>query len=158
MIENMKVGHEGRLVERLRQGCWGGLGRVGTSPGQVGAEGLVSQGCSAQLCKHPRLSVREILAEVAQLPGQLVHHLLEDHWVNILAQHVEKEPVPDVGLLDNGVDDLTTDEPEADVEEVGAHLRAQHNDESVQDHQHAQDGQQNKPGIGVDFDCVFICS
>ncbi len=70
------------------------------------------------------LGVREVLAEVAQLPGQLVHHLLEDHRVHVLAQHVEEEPIADVGLLDDGVDDLPAYEPEADVEEVGTHFRA----------------------------------
>ena len=30
-------------------------------------------------------SVREVLAEVAEFPRQLVHHLLEDHRVHVLA-------------------------------------------------------------------------
>ena len=30
-------------------------------------------------------SVREVLAEVAEFPRELVHHLLEDHGVDVLA-------------------------------------------------------------------------
>ena len=84
------------------------------------------------------LRVREVLAEVAQLPRQLVHHLLENHRVHVLAEHVEQEPVADVGLFHDCVDDLATDEPEADVEEVGAHLGTQDDDQAVQDHQQGQ--------------------
>ena len=81
-----------------------------------------------------------------QLPRQLVHHLLEDHRVHVLPQHVEQEPVPDVGLLDDGVDHLPPDEPEPDVEEVGPHLRAEDDDEAVEDHQETQDRQHDEPG------------
>ncbi len=75
---------------------------------------------------------------MAQLSGQLVHHLLEDHRIHILAEHVEQKPVTDVGLFHDCVDDLATDESEADVEEVGAHLRTQDDDQAVQDHQQGQ--------------------
>ena len=53
---------------------------------------------------------------MAKLSSQLVHHLLEDHRVDVLAEHVEEEPVADEGLLDNGVDDLPSYQSEADVE------------------------------------------
>ena len=65
---------------------------------------------------------------MTELSGQLVHHLLEDHRVNVLAEHVEEEPVADEGLLDDGVDDLPSYQSEADVEEVCAHLGAQDDD------------------------------
>ena len=71
------------------------------------------------------LGIGEVFSEVSELSGQLVHNLLEDHGVHVLSEHVEEEPVSDVGLLDDGVDDLPADEPEADVEEVGAHLRTE---------------------------------
>ena len=71
-----------------------------------------------------------------QLPGQLVHHLLEDHRVNVLSEHVEQKPVSDVGLFDDGVDDLAADESEPDVKEVGAHLWAEDDNETVENHQH----------------------
>ena len=74
------------------------------------------------------LCVVEVLSKVAELSGQLVHNLLEDHRVNVLAQHVEEEPVADEGLLDDGVDDLPSYQPEADVEEVRSHLGAQDDD------------------------------
>ena len=95
---------------------------------------------------HSSLRVIKVLAEVTELPGKLVHHLLEDHRVHVLAQHVEKEPVADEGLLDDGVDDFPPDEPEADVEEVGAHLGAEDDDEPVEDHEGAQEGEQDEPG------------
>ena len=52
-------------------------------------------------------------------------------------QHVEEEPVSDVALLDDGVDDLSADEPEADVEEVGPHLGADDDDDAIEHDQNA---------------------
>ena len=82
---------------------------------------------------------------MAQFPRQLVHHLLEDHRVHVLAEHVEQEPVADVGLLDNCVDDLAAYESEPDVEEVGAHLGAEDDDETVEDDQQGQHRQEDEP-------------
>ena len=55
-----------------------------------------------------------------------------------LTKHVEKEPVSNVALFDNGVYDLSPDEPEPDVEEIGPHLGADDNNEPVHDHQKAK--------------------
>ena len=55
---------------------------------------------------------------VAQLSGQLVNNLFEDDRVDVLAQHVEQEPVAHLGLLDDDVDTLLLDESEPDVEDV----------------------------------------
>ena len=85
---------------------------------------------------------------MAKLPRQLVHHFLEDHRVDILAQHVEEKPVTDEGLLDDGVDDFSADEAEADVEQVGAHLGAQDDYQSIQYDQGAQEGEQDEPEHG----------
>ena len=60
---------------------------------------------------------------VAELPGQLVHHLLEDDGVYVEPEHVEEEPVPHLGLLDDDVDALLLDEAEADVEQIGLNSR-----------------------------------
>ena len=46
---------------------------------------------------------------VAQLSRQLVHNLFEDDRVNVLAQHVQQEPVTHLGLLDDDVDALLLD-------------------------------------------------
>lgn len=62
-----------------------------------------------------------------------------------LTQHVEEEPVSDVALLDDCVDDLSPDEPEAYVEEVGAHLRTDDDDDAVDDDEEAEHGQQDEP-------------
>lgn len=63
-----------------------------------------------------------------QLPGKFMHHFLEDHGVDVLSKHVEQEPVAHIGLLDDRVDHLSPNQAESDVEEVGTHLRTQHND------------------------------
>ena len=55
---------------------------------------------------------------VAQLSRQLVYNLFEDDRVNVLAQHVEQEPVTHLGLLDDDVDTLLLDQSEPDVEDV----------------------------------------
>ena len=56
---------------------------------------------------------------VAQLSGQFVHNLLEDDGVDVLAEHVEQEPVAHLGLLDDDVNALLLDQSISDVEEVG---------------------------------------
>ena len=58
---------------------------------------------------------------VAQLPGELVHDFLEDDGVNVLAKHVEEEPVSHLGLFDDDVNALLLDQSEPDVEKVGTH-------------------------------------
>ena len=46
---------------------------------------------------------------VAQLSRQLVYNLFEDDRVNVLAQHVEQEPVTHLGLLDDDVNTFLLD-------------------------------------------------
>ena len=43
---------------------------------------------------------------MAQPPGQFMHHFFEDNTVDVLAEHVEEEPVAHLGLFDDGVDNL----------------------------------------------------
>ena len=45
------------------------------------------------------LSFVDILVVVSQLPGQLVDNFFEDDRVNVLAKHVEEEPVPHLCLF-----------------------------------------------------------
>ena len=61
---------------------------------------------------------------IAQLSGQLVDYFFEDDGVNVLAQHVEQEPVTHLGLLDDDVDTLLLDESEPDVEDVSLQGRS----------------------------------
>lgn len=82
---------------------------------------------------------------MAQLSGQLVHNFLEYHRVNVLTKHVEQKPVPDIGLLDDGVDDLSTDESEPDVEKVGTHFWADYDDQPVENNQWTQHCEKNEP-------------
>ena len=49
------------------------------------------------------LGLVDVLVVVAKLPGELVDDLLEDDGVDVLAEHVEQEPVPHLGLLDDYV-------------------------------------------------------
>ena len=43
---------------------------------------------------------------MAQPPGQFMHHFFEDNTVDVLAEHVEEEPVAHLGLFDDGIDNL----------------------------------------------------
>ena len=61
---------------------------------------------------------------IAQLSGQLVDNLFKDDRVNVLAQHVEQEPVAHLGLLDDDVDTLLLDQSEPDVEDVSLQGRS----------------------------------
>ncbi len=95
----------------------------------------------------------EVLPLVTQSPGELVHDLLEDDAVDVLSEHVEEEPVAHLALLDDGVDDLSLDEPEPDVEEVGSHSRADDYHESVDDDEcrEAAEDQEPEPQEDVDL-------
>ena len=55
---------------------------------------------------------------IAQLSGQLVDNLFKDDRVNVLAQHVEQEPVAHLCLLDDNVDALFLYKPEPDIQKV----------------------------------------
>lgn len=69
------------------------------------------------------LRIVEVLALVSEPPRELVHHLLEDHAVHVLAEHVEQKPVTHLALFDESVDHLPLDQPESNVEQVGSHAR-----------------------------------
>ena len=76
-----------------------------------------------------------------KLPGQLMHHFLENHGVHILTKHVEEEPITNQGLLDNGVDDLPLDESKSYVKNIGTHFWAEYNNQSIEDNQHTENCQ-----------------
>ena len=46
---------------------------------------------------------------IAKLSGQLVDYFFEDDGVNVLAQHVQQEPVTHLGLLDDDVNTFLLD-------------------------------------------------
>jgi DNA-directed RNA polymerase delta subunit len=72
-----------------------------------------------------------------------------------LTQHVEEKPVSNVALLDNGVDHLSPDQPETDVQEVGSHFGADDDYDAVDDDQEAEDGESDEPEPEEDVD-LFI--
>ena len=101
------------------------------------------------------LRIVNVLVVVAQLSGQLVHHLLEDDGVNVLAQHVEQEPVAHLGLLDDDVDALLFDQSEPDEEQVGTHARGKHNHGPVDHHEHREQEEQEHPEPKEDVDLLI---
>jgi len=62
-----------------------------------------------------------------------------------LTKHVEQKPVPDIGLFNDRVDDLASDESEPYVEKVGTHFRADNYYQPVEYNQRTQYSQQNEP-------------
>ena len=72
----------------------------------------------------------------------------------MLTQHVEEKPVADVALLDDGVDDLSAYQPEADVEQVRPHLGADDDDDAVHDDEYAEHGEQDEPEPQEDVDLL----
>ena len=53
-----------------------------------------------------------------------MNNLFEDDRVDVLAEHVEQEPVTHLGLLDDDVDTLLLDQSEPDVEDVSLQVRS----------------------------------
>ena len=72
-----------------------------------------------------------------------------------LAEHVEEEPVAHLGLANDRVDHLPVDEPEADVQQVGSHPRAQDDDQPVEEDQCGQEAQDQEPEPQKDVD-LFV--
>lgn len=67
------------------------------------------------------LGIIEVFALMTQPSCQLMHDFFEDHTVNILAQHVKKEPITHLALLDEGVDHFSFDQSESNIEQVSSH-------------------------------------
>lgn len=67
------------------------------------------------------LGIIEVFALMTQPSCQLMHDFFEDHAVNILAQHVKKEPITHLALLDEGVDHFSFDQSESNIEQVSSH-------------------------------------
>lgn len=111
----------------------------------MSAVGIVLGGALVVSRRRPVLSVHKVFAGVPELLTQLVHNLLEDDRVHVLTEHVKEEPVAHLGLADDRVDHFAVDEPEADVEQVGPHPRAQDDDEPVQEDQGRQEAQDEEP-------------
>ena len=65
--------------------------------------------CAKHFFEGSWLRVVDVFIVIAQLPGQFVHYFLENYRVNVLAEHVEQEPVAHLGLLDDDVDALLLD-------------------------------------------------
>ena len=105
--------------------------------------------------RRPLLSIHKVFAGVAEFLTQLVHDLFEDDRVHVLAQHVEEEPVAHLGLANDRVDHLPVDEPEADVQQVGSHPRAQDDDQPVEEDQCGQEAQDQEPEPQKDVD-LFV--
>jgi hypothetical protein len=55
--------------------------------------------------------------------------------MSYLSEHVEKEPVSHLALLDDGVDHFPFYQPETDVEKVRSHSRTQDDDGAIKNDQ-----------------------
>ena len=60
------------------------------------------------------LEINEIFGWISQSSGQFMDQFFENHGVYILSQHVEQKPVTHLGFLDDDIDALLLDQPEAD--------------------------------------------
>ena len=84
-----------------------------------------------------------------------MHDLFEDDRVNILAQHVEQEPVAHLGLLHNDVDALFLDEPKSDVEKVGSHPWREDDRDAIDDDERCEQHEEHHPEPQEDVD-LFV--
>ena len=71
----------------------------------------------------PFLCLIDILVMITKLSRQFMDNLLENHRVNVLAQHVQQEEVTHLGLLDDDVDALLLDQSEPNVQKVGLEIK-----------------------------------
>ena len=69
---------------------------------------------STLYCPSVTLGVTHVFAPEPELLGQLVHHVLEDDRIHVLAEQVEEEPVADHGLLYDDVEALGFDPSKPD--------------------------------------------
>jgi len=92
---------------------------------------------------------------IAQFSCHLMDNFLENHRVNVLAQHVQQEKVPHLGLLDDYVDALLLDQPEPDVQKVGPYSWREDNEDSVNHNQEGQNAKKKKPEPNEDVDFLI---
>ena len=84
-----------------------------------------------------------------------MNHLLEDDGVNVLAKHIQQEPVTHLGLLDDDVDALLLDQAEPDVEEVCPHPGREDDHGPVDAHQRGEEHEQDHPEPEKDVDLLI---
>lgn len=83
---------------------------------------------SLRFCEFP--------SDTSVLPNsvsQFVHDVTKYHRINILAKHVEEEPVTHFGIPHNCSDIVRANKPEAHPKEIHPHPGTHDNDDSVQD-------------------------
>lgn len=85
------------------------------------------------------------LKQWSSIISKIHTYLFKDNGVNVLTEHVEKKPVAHLGLADDGIDHLSIDEAEANVEQVGSHARAKNDNEPVEQYQRRQKAQDEEP-------------
>ena len=62
-----------------------------------------------------------------------------------LTQHVKEKPVTNITFLDYCVDDLSSNESESDVEQIGSHFGTDDDDDPVDNDQEAENAEENEP-------------
>ena len=50
-----------------------------------------------------------------------MYKFFEYHGVNVLSQHVEKEPIAQLSLLNDDIDAFFLDQSKADEQQIGSH-------------------------------------
>ena len=73
----------------------------------------------------------------------------------IFTQHVEEKPISDVTFLDYGIDDLSSNESESDVEQVSSHFRTDDDYDPVDNDQKAKNAEENEPEPKKDVDLLI---
>lgn len=77
------------------------------------------------------------------------------NFTYIFTQHVEEKPISDVTFLDYGIDDLSSNESESDVEQVSSHFRTDDDYDPVDNDQKAKNAEENEPEPKKDVDLLI---
>ena len=83
-----------------------------------------------------------------------MHNFLENDGINVLAKHVEQEPVTHLCLLDDDVDALLLHKAEADVEQVRSHPGGEDDHGPVDADQTRQEEEEQHPEPQEDVDLL----
>jgi len=83
-----------------------------------------------------------------------VDDILEDDWVDVLPKKIEKKPVSNIALANDGINTLLLHSSVSESEHESSDVGAEDDDDPVDDHQAGQEAQEQQPEPDKDVDLL----
>jgi len=109
-------------------------------------------------CSVGQSGLSNVSGSVPQFLCQFVDHILENNWIDVLSQKIEKEPVSNIALANDGIDAFFFDSPISKSENKCPDIGAEHDDNPVHDDHAGEEPEEKKPkpNKNVDFFIYYV--